>query len=165
MVNNIGCANGLEMCGHEWPPAETLDSIAEIERGKLDEPQDALMAVSTIPEQGQQYAESFERGFVLGQVTTYCEQVITGAKLAAQVGCKRGMVPEVLDCEGCSALQEDWTADRVSIWIFKYPFVRVLISELHKSAPPTAAGVWSMGKLFGYSDAEIGAYLRNNRLG
>ena len=48
---------------------------------------------------------------------------------------------------------------------YRLPFVRTLIEQISKDAtPPTAAGVWAMGKLFSYSDSEIGAYLESHRL-
>jgi hypothetical protein len=112
--------------------------------------------------------DGYALGFVLGQVSVYLEQVRTGAKLAAQLGCSTVYVDEIVkavDKDGCQFAIEDRTAERVAVWIFKEDFVRTLITELGQNAtPPTAAGVWAMGKLFGYSDAAIGPYLHEHGL-
>jgi len=110
-----------------------------------------------------QSCDAFSRGFVLGQTTAYIEQVSTGAKLAAQVGCSEDYVQDVLSTvndQKCEAIVENREYGRVAIWIFRHPFVRTLIEQMSKDTPPTAAGVWAMGKLFGYSDSEIGVYLQ-----
>jgi len=113
-------------------------------------------------------ASSFCRGFVLGQTAAYIEQVITGAKLAAQLGCGKGHLDDVLLAvrdQGCESIIEERGDDRIAIWIFRLPFVRQLIEEISREAtPPTAAGVWAMGKLFGYSDSEIGVFLQSSGL-
>jgi hypothetical protein len=111
---------------------------------------------------------AYSLGFVLGQVSVYLEQILTGAKLAAQLGCSNAHVDDITKAvgeDGCQSIIEYRSADRVSVWIFKEDFVRTLIAELGQNAtPPTAAGVWAMGKLFGYSDAAIGPYLREHGL-
>ena len=114
------------------------------------------------------FPKDYALGFVLGQVSVYLEQIRTGTKLAAQLGCSAAHVDEVAKAVGqedCHSVIEYRSADRVAVWIFKEDFVRALIEELGQNAtPPTAAGVWAMGKLFGYSDAAIGPYLREHGL-
>jgi hypothetical protein len=111
---------------------------------------------------------AFALGFVLGQTNAYVEQVKTGAKLAAQIGCSKAHLPDVIAAvteEKCEVLVEDREYDRVAVWMFRLPFVRTLIEQMsQKTTPPTAGGVWAMGKLFGYSDSEIGAYLQVHEL-
>jgi hypothetical protein len=113
-------------------------------------------------------AADFSLGYVMGQAYAYMEQVTTGAKLAAQLGCSDAQLDEVLAviaAEGCHSMVETRGYGRVSVWIFKQDFVRSLIEQMSKDAtPPTIAGVWATGKLFGYSDSEIGTYLRDRGL-
>jgi hypothetical protein len=110
----------------------------------------------------------FTRGFVLGQATAYIEQVNAGAKLAAQIGCSKEHIKEIIDAatrDGCGTIVEYREHGRSAVWIFRAPFVREIIAELGKNAtPPSAAGVWAMGKLFGYSDSAIGDYLQEHKL-
>lgn len=110
----------------------------------------------------------FALGFVLGQAAAYIEQVIAGAKLAAQIGCATEHVRRVIEAaeqDGCHTMVEDRGDGRSGVWIFRSAFVRNIIEELGKQAtPPTAAGVWAMGKLFGYSDPAIGEYLQAHKL-
>jgi hypothetical protein len=112
---------------------------------------------------------AFSLGFVLGQTTAYLEQVNAGAKLAAQIGCHATHSPairELAEKEGCRVIVEQRGAGRVAIWIFKHAFVETIIAEMsgEKTTPPNALEVWSMGKLFGYSDSEIRAYLQTHKL-
>ena len=114
---------------------------------------------------------AFARGFVLGQANVYVEQVNAGTKLAAQIGCHARHVPavrEMVEKEGCRIVIDEQRGEgRVAIWIFKHSFVEIIIAEMShaKTTPPTAAGVWAMGKLFGYSDSAIGDYLHEHHLG
>jgi len=108
-----------------------------------------------------------ERGYVLGQTAAYLEQITAGAKLAAQVGCSHECLEEVLGAaaaEGCSVFVEDRTEGHVAVWMFKHEFARQLIDAFPKDTPPDALRVWSIGKLFGYSDIEIGSYLKEHGL-
>jgi hypothetical protein len=114
------------------------------------------------------HTADFALGFVLGQTNVYAEQVRTGAKLAAQLGCGKNHLADVMAAvqqEGCEALVEDREHDRVAVWIYRLPFVRTLIEQMpNKATPPTASEVWAAGKLFGYSDSEIEAYLQSHGL-
>lgn len=110
----------------------------------------------------------FALGFVLGQTEAYIEQVLAGAKLAAQLGCAEEYCEDVVTTAarcGCETLIEKREHNRVAVWIFRFSFVRELIREFSREAtPPNAAGVWAVGKLFGYGDAEIAAYLEAHQL-
>lgn len=110
---------------------------------------------------------AFQQGYFIGKAETYCEQIIAGAKLAAVFRCRREYLRRVLGlikAEGLKFTVLDSREIHVQIWIYKYPFVRSLIEVTSKNTTPTAYSVWATGKLFGYSDAEIGAYLCNQGL-
>ncbi len=128
----------------------------------------AIAAAPSVAGTQPTHTERFSLGFVLGQTNAYLEQVIAGAKLAAQIGCSADHMADVvatIEQEQCFSIVEHRTTDRVGIWMFKHSFVRELIEALKQDAtPPTAAEVWAMGKLFGYSDAEIGRYLHAHGL-
>ena len=92
------------------------------------------------------------------QALVYSQQVAAGAKLAAALQVKAEFadsVKEVCRSSGCLSLvdqREGWA----HVWIYKYPFVRLLIEEIEKrGAPKSALDTWVNGKLFGYSDYEI----------
>jgi hypothetical protein len=109
---------------------------------------------------------SYQRGFVVGQCDTYCEQVSAGAKLAAQLGCAKELLPEVEEAvamRGCLSLVEERGFGRVGVWIFKHEFARQLITEYQDGGVlPKSAATYFMGKVFGYSDAEIIKFVEAN---
>jgi plasmid replication initiation protein len=99
-----------------------------------------------------------ERVDAESQALVYSQQVTAGAKLAAtlQVKCEMTSdVQAVCEREGCQVvvdMRDGWAY----IWIYKYPFVRLLIDAVRKrGAPKSALDTWINGKLFGYSDYEI----------
>ena len=111
----------------------------------------------------------FAEGFALGHVSVYCEQVAAGSKLAAQMGIDSRWVDYVCDYVRGAGLRSligsRRSEDRTSVWIFKYQFVEKIIQSLSSDEDPVKeTGVWSMGKLFGYSDAEIARFLGENGL-
>ena len=112
--------------------------------------------------------KTFEAGYVLGQASVYIEQVLAGAKLAAQLGCSKVYMDDVVSivrANDCLAKVEERGYGRIAVWIFRHSYVSDLIDQLSKETTlPTASGVWSMGKLFGYSDSEIGAFLEAHGL-
>ena len=55
--------------------------------------------------------------------------------------------------------------DRITAYIYKYNFVKILIKELFLNKnkdKPTLSDIWIAGKLFGYSDYEIANYLQEH---
>ena len=109
----------------------------------------------------------FVDGYFTGKAEVYCEQISAGAKLAALLVCRRESLQRVLRLIGQEELRfviSGWTKTQVNVWIFKYGFVRKLIAATGRNKTPTAASVWATGKLFGYSDAEIGTYLYRHGL-
>lgn len=104
---------------------------------------------------------------LLGQLTTYCEQVNTGTKLCAQIMCMDiywPFVREIIEQEGCKVLYRNESKDFKVIYIYKYDFVELIIDELLDSQREKPSGfiVWATGKLFGYSDYEISEYLERH---
>lgn len=115
----------------------------------------------------QDSIEAFQQGYIYGAVTVYCEQVSTGAKLAGEICVPKrhvSMVKQTVKTWGCSVLCAEHE-ERVTVWIYKYPFVKFLIEALFFSkteGKPTAAEIWAAGKVFGYSDFEIAKYLEQH---
>jgi hypothetical protein len=96
------------------------------------------------------------------QALVYAQQVAAGAKLAATLQVKAGLasrVESVCAAEGCQTsvrVRDAWAC----FWIYKHPYVRLLIDEIEKrGAPKSALDTWVNGKLFGYSDYEIACAL------
>jgi len=52
----------------------------------------------------------------------------------------------------------------ISVWIYKYPFVRALIERVANNEQPSLSSVWFTGKIFGYSDLEISSYIDKHNL-
>src|SRR4051794_35801409 len=111
-------------------------------------------------------AEAYTRGFVEGQSDTYCEQVLNGAKFAAQLGCARDFLPDVervVAQRGCVSLVEEREFGRVGVWIFRNDFARQLFEEYRAgSVLPKAAATWFMGKIFGYADSDVITYIEEH---
>jgi hypothetical protein len=103
---------------------------------------------------------------VYGQILSYCEQVLNGAKLAAQIIINkkyRKMVCDTILNEKCKFCDKKSGNDYYVIFIYKYPYVRILINELFtEKSNPKLSDIWAAGKLFGYSDYEIGEYLKGH---
>ena len=112
----------------------------------------------------QTHHQTFESGFISGQVVAYCEQVRNGGKLAAQINCDMKyarMIEEIAVQEECRCLIESLVPGRISLWIYKHDFVAGLIS-FFQSVPLSEAGIWSMGKMFGYSDDQIARFIKGS---
>jgi len=96
------------------------------------------------------------------QIAVHCELICAGVRLAAQVGCNRDDMPEAIHAitvHRCLFLVEENTEERVGIWIYKSPVARILIDGLRDIKPSRFSKVVA-GKLFGYSDAEIGNFIQ-----
>jgi len=113
------------------------------------------MREARIPTKGPTITEQVDAE---SQALVYAQQVVAGAKLAATLQVKdqlADLVESVCEREGCSILiekRDGWAY----VWIYKYPFVRLLIDEIkRRGAPKSALDTWVNGKLFGYSDHEI----------
>jgi hypothetical protein len=101
-----------------------------------------------------------------GMTAGYCQLIRLGGKLVAEVTFDQKSLPVVKDAiaeEKCQAIFTEVDGyERITAWIYKYPFVADLIKEWFLADPermPTAFSIWATGKLFGYSDREIESYL------
>jgi hypothetical protein len=106
---------------------------------------------------------AFGLGLLFGQIVIHCEHVLSGGKLAAQIGCNRdslGLACEAIQREGCRFIVDSHpTKDRASVWIYKKAIARTLIGLLDQENAPSLSGAVISGKLFGYSDDEIENYV------
>lgn len=101
------------------------------------------------------------------QALVYAQQVATGTKLAASFMVKPELVDAVAKtilAEGCRFVV-DSDGRWATIWVYKYPFVELLIEEKRagkEHGRPSPLEIWSTGKLFGYSDYEIARFLEQH---
>ncbi|MGD0793395.1 MAG: hypothetical protein ABR920_16630 [Terriglobales bacterium] len=107
--------------------------------------------------------KAFGMGLMFGQIAVHCEHVLSGGKLAAQIGCSRdnvGLACDAIRREGCQFIvDEKVSSDRVSIWIYKKAIAETLIRVLDRESAPSLSGAIISGKLFGYADNEIEDYV------
>ncbi len=104
------------------------------------------------------------QGFLDGQATAYCEQVRLGSRLAGAINCGAEHAERLLGLvtrEGCRGMVVPIEAGRVTLWIYRYEFVRPIIDRLAADSQGNADTftVWAAGKLFGYADNEVAAYI------
>jgi len=106
--------------------------------------------------------DPYVAGFLAGQAVAYCEMVSRGVRLAGQLD-----VPSDA-CEALVALvQQEGCRTRVlvrdgraAIWVYRYPQVERLIEALETSLPiPSEMAIWGMGKLLGYDNLDVLAFL------
>lgn len=106
--------------------------------------------------------------FILGQISTYCEQVSTGAKLCAQLIFHNkylSIISKAIKKEKCKAIFFNEGENFKVVFIYKYDFARFIICELikvNRKKIPNAFEIWVAGKMFGYSDYEISKYLKKH---
>jgi hypothetical protein len=104
----------------------------------------------------------YVEGFLDGQAVAYCERVRVGAGVAAQLVCPGAHAQRLLGLvkkEGCKAKVARHTHGRVSIWIYRHETVWRLIERMQSASRASALSAWSMGKLFGYSDHDVIAFI------
>ncbi len=107
---------------------------------------------------------------LLGIISSLCEQINTGTKLVAEIGIDKtylAYAKKIIQDENCKTLFKIRPYKRAVLWIYKYNFVAVLIKELYfnkknSNYKPSVSDIWISGKLFGYSDFEIGKYLKEH---
>ena len=128
----------------------------------------AQYVVSALPKTGSASSDmeidaAFGRGLLIGQIAVHCEHVVSGGKLAAQIGCQKECIETAIQAiisGGCSYMvEEGGSSDRVAVWIYKHSIAAMLIEELRNKTAPSAVDVVITGKLFGYSDHEIESYI------
>jgi len=110
--------------------------------------------------------EEFQRGYITGVAVTYCEQVKTGAKLIAQLGCSaafRKLVQDTVTVEECKVRFFDRGCGRIAALIFEDDMSDFLAQKIMAEgggSDPTPLSIWATGKLFGYSDEKVVSYLK-----
>lgn len=52
---------------------------------------------------------------------------------------------------------------RTQVFIFRHPYLEVIIKNILRQEKDNVFRVWCFGKLFGYSDEEIGRFLQQSR--
>lgn len=107
--------------------------------------------------------DRYIEGFLAGQAVAYCERVLTGMSLAAQLDVPREHCPTICDLvrqEGCEALEDSDGEGRASIWIYRDDTVPVLIAQMKSAQLQGELGVWSMGRLLGYANADVSTFIR-----
>jgi hypothetical protein len=110
--------------------------------------------------------DPYSAGFLAGQAVAYCERVNTGSGLVAQLVCAKthaDMILEIIRGEGCKSSAVPHECDRVSIWIYRDEVVKRLVEDLHSLVQSAELRMWSMGKLFGYSDREVLGFIERPR--
>ena len=111
-------------------------------------------------------ADRYIEGFLSGQAVAYCERVLTGMSLAAQLDCPeayREKLCELIVSEGCNVLVESHEHERVSLWIYREQIAARLIRDLQAAHAPTELGMWGMGRLLGYATNEVTAFVEQSR--
>lgn len=111
-------------------------------------------------------ADRYSAGFLAGQAVAYCERVNTGSGLVAQLVCNikhADAILEIIRGEGCKPSIVPHKYDRVSVWIYRDEVVKQLVEDLHSPVQSAKLRMWSMGKLFGYSDREVLGFIGRSR--
>jgi hypothetical protein len=107
---------------------------------------------------------TFSQGDTLGRVLTYCECVRTGCRLVAELLVNRrdiDWVEALILDEGylCSVSREH-SHDYCHVYIFKNRWVISLLDGLReRRGRKSFFDQWVNGKLYGYSNREIHAFL------
>src|SRR5438105_12912128 len=88
--------------------------------------------------------DAFQKGYLVGKAETYCEQVRTGAKLIGAFGFDRSyirLVRKTVKTEGCKLIiDQTYSQDRATAYVYRYSFVRLLIKTLLTSRSDPATG-------------------------
>jgi hypothetical protein len=131
--------------------------MSEQERSGMD-------GATIIPTISQDPMRAFSQGDTLGRVLAYCECVRAGCKLVADLLVNRrdiDWVEDLISDEGllCSVDREH-SSDYYHVDVFKNRWVVSLLDSLReRGAPKSFFDHWVNGKLCGYSDSEIYAFL------
>src|ERR1700678_1755090 len=95
--------------------------------------QDVVAVFPDSASDGINVEAAFGRGLLIGQIAVHCEHVVSGGKLAAQIGCQKDCVEtaiQAITSGGCSyIIEEAGSPDRVAVWIYKQSIAAVLIAE------------------------------------
>ena len=99
---------------------------------------------------------------ILGEIDAYAYMVQQG-KPAAAIPVKIDYLTEVVEyiskIHGSSTYHEELSEGWVTLWIYKYPHILEVIKSF-KHSPQSTFDHWVLGKLFGYDEAAIAAFLK-----
>ncbi len=88
-----------------------------------------------------------------------------GMSLIAEIGCPVGLKDIVLSVarqERCKTFVKE-ERGRAVVWIYRRNAALGIIQEIAaRKSTPRSLDVWAMGKLFGYSDAAVLAFIERN---
>ena len=101
-------------------------------------------------------------GVIFGQLNAFCYMVEKGCKPVAMMPLQNRYVDSARAAVGkidslklySEFLYEGWT----TIYIYKHEYLLEIIKE-SPDEPKTAYDHWVLGKMFGFSDEEIGKYI------
>ncbi|HEY5563425.1 MAG TPA: hypothetical protein VIK72_17025 [Clostridiaceae bacterium] len=101
-------------------------------------------------------------GVIFGQLNAFCYVIKTGCKPVAMMPMQDRYLEQVKKTiEGTDGLKfyseylcEGWT----TVYIYKHEYLLEVIKS-SPSKPKTAYDHWVLGKMFGFSDEEIGKYI------
>lgn len=98
---------------------------------------------------------------VLGTLEAYCYMVRRGGKPAANVPLQDRYLEEaraVVEQHGLQCHVEELAPGWKTVWVYRFPHILEVIKAV-RQAPETAFDHWVLGKLFGYSEEAIQAFV------
>jgi hypothetical protein len=112
--------------------------------------------------------DRYTEGFLAGRAIAYCERVNTGAGLAAQMSFPKEYTDKLVQPvaqEGCESAVEQLSSERDLLWIYRDELAKRLIDQARSDSEKTSElDMWRMGKLFGYSDHDVLAFIERSTL-
>lgn len=106
---------------------------------------------------------SYYTGQIFGELETYCYMVSRGCKPVAVMSLQNKYIDEAKEIIETKSLKfyseflyEGWS----TIYIYKHKYLLDIIKSSPEK-PETAYEHWILGKLFGYSDEEIGKFIES----
>ena len=98
--------------------------------------------------------------YLRGKIESYCYQVNRG-KPAAALPVKEKYLEEtkrLIKSHSLKLINKDLSQNWTTVWIYKHGHLKEIINKLQQ-APESKFDHWVLGKLFGYSEIEIGNYI------
>lgn len=110
--------------------------------------------------------DRYIEGFLTGQAIAYCERINTGMSLAAQLVCPAPYIDRVcsvVKSEGCKVWDDTSDSGQASLWIYRDEIVPKIIVEMKSAHATSEFGMWSMGRLLGYANHDVAAFINRSR--
>ncbi|HVJ49449.1 hypothetical protein [Desulfitobacterium sp.] len=103
-------------------------------------------------------------GIILGELNTYCYMVNTGCKPVAMMSLQNRYIDnakQIVENRNnlksySEFLYEGWS----TIYIYKHDYLLEVLKS-SPNEPETVYDHWILGKMFGYSDEEIGQFIKS----